>query len=104
MSSRADRRAFTLAMILAIATACATSSGMRRGRQAELAQDFDRAVVEYTKLVRANPANTDVRLALQRVKLGAPQDHGCSGRRLACLERYDEAAVEYQLASELNPT
>jgi len=104
MSSRADRRAFTLAMILAIATACATSSGMRRGRQAELAQDFDRAVVEYTKLVRANPANTDVRLALQRVKLRAAQDHVSRGRRLAGLERYEEAVVEYQLASELNPT
>jgi general secretion pathway protein D len=104
MSSRADRRAVTLAVILVITAACATSSGMRRGRQAELAQDFDRAVVEYTKLARANPSNTDVRLALQRVKLRAAQEHVSRARRLAGLERYEEAVVEYQLASELNPT
>jgi len=104
MSFRADRRAVTLAVILVITAACATSSGMRRGRQAELAQDFDRAVVEYTKLARANPSNTDVRLALQRVKLRAAQEHVSRARRLAGLERYEEAVVEYQLASELNPT
>jgi general secretion pathway protein D len=103
--ARVDRRAAgVLVVLLAIAPACATSAGMHRGREAERAQDFDRAVVEYTKLARANPANTDARLALERAKLRAAQDHAVRGRRLAGLERYDEAVVEYQLASELNPT
>ncbi len=103
--ARVDRRAAAVLVVLvAIAPACATSAGMHRGREAELAQDFDRAVVEYTKLARANPANTDARLALERAKLRAAQEHAVRGRRLAGLERYDEAVVEYQLASELNPT
>jgi general secretion pathway protein D len=103
--ARVDRRATpVLVVLLAITTACATSAGLHRGRQAELAQDFDRAVVEYTKIARANPANTDARLALARAKLRAAQDHAVRGRRLAGLERYEEALVEYQLASELNPT
>jgi general secretion pathway protein D len=105
--ARADRRSALVLVIvlgLGLASACATATGMRRGHQAELAQDYDRAVVEYTKLARANPANTEARLALQRVKLRAAQDHVSRGRRLAGLERYEEAVVEYQLASELNPT
>lgn len=103
--ARADRRAaLVLVAVLAITAGCATATGMRRGRQAELAQDFDRAVVEYTRLARANPSNTDARLALERAKLRAAQDHAVRGRRLAGLERYDEAVLEYQVASELNPT
>jgi general secretion pathway protein D len=103
--ARADRRAAAvLAAVLAFTAACATGAGMRRGREAELAQDFDRAVVEYTKLARANPAATEARVALDRAKLRAAQGHAVRGRRLAGLERYEEAVVEYQLASELNPT
>jgi general secretion pathway protein D len=103
--ARADRRVSgVLAIALVMLTACATSSGMRRGRQAELAQDYDRAVVEYTKLARANPANIDARVSLERAKLRASQEHAVRGRRLAGLERYEEAVLEYQVASELNPT
>jgi tetratricopeptide (TPR) repeat protein len=103
--ARADRRvAAVLALALVFTTACASSTTMRRGRQAEIAQDYDRAVVEYTKLARANPASTDARLALDRAKLRASQEHAVRGRRLAGLERYEEAVLEYELASELNPT
>ncbi|HYT65849.1 MAG TPA: secretin N-terminal domain-containing protein [Vicinamibacterales bacterium] len=99
------RRSICLATFLAFLTAgCASSGSMRHGRAAEQAQDYDRAVVEYTKVARANPTNRDARAALERVKLRAAQEHTARGRRLAGLERYDEAVVEYQLASELNPT
>ena len=70
--ARASRGAAAVLMaVLSFTTACATATGMRRGHQAELAQDYDRAVVEYTKLARANPANLDARSALERVKLRA---------------------------------
>jgi len=92
------------AALLALASGCASSSGMRRGREAEMAQDYDRAIVEYTKIARANPGNADARLALDRAKLRAAQDHAVRGRRLAGLERYDEAVLEYQVAAELNPS
>ena len=105
MSSRADRRApLVVALVLTLVAGCATSSGMRRGRQAELAQDYDRAVVEYTKIVRAKPGSTDARLSLDRAKLRASQEHAVRGRRLAGLERFEEAVLEYQVAAELNPT
>ena len=103
--ARVNRRAgLVVAIALAIATGCASAAGMRRGHQAELAQDFDRAVVEYTKVARTNPSSADARLALERAKLRAAQDHAVRGRRLAGLERYEESVLEYQVASELNPT
>ena len=107
MSSRVDgcrARAVTLALLVTFAAGCASSSAMRRGRQAELAQDYDRAVVEYTKLARSNPGSSDARLALERAKLRASQEHAVRGRRLAGLDRFEEAVLEYQVAAELNPT
>jgi general secretion pathway protein D len=85
-------------------TACATSAGLRAGQRAERAGDYDRAVVEYTKAVRENPDHAEARLALDRVRVRASQEHFFRGRRLAAAERYEEALAEYQLAAELNPT
>ncbi|HET7695072.1 MAG TPA: secretin N-terminal domain-containing protein [Vicinamibacterales bacterium] len=99
----ADPRAALVAAALTLA-GCATAAGLRQGRQAELTQDYDRAVVEYTKVVRANPGNREARTALERVKQRAAQDHTARARRFASQERYEEAVVEYQLAAELNPT
>jgi general secretion pathway protein D len=107
MSSTPIRRGAELrsALLLAVAlTACATAGSLRTARTAEQAQDYDRAVVEYTKIVRSNPANRDARAGLERAKLRAAQEHTARGRRLASLDRWEEAVVEYQLASELNPT
>src|SRR5262245_40744876 len=104
--SNAERRrlAGLLALSLAVAAACATTGGgLRAGEQAETARNFDLAVVEYTKAVRANPDDQNARLALDRAKLRAAQEHAFRARTLSASERYEEALVEYQLASELNP-
>ena len=77
---------------------------MRAAQQAERRSDFDTAVVEYTAALRAHPENRTARLSLQRVRLRASQEHYLRGRRLAAAERHEEAAVELQLAAELNPT
>ena len=54
--------------------------------------------------MRANPDDTEARLALERAQLRASQEHSFRARTLAGAERYEEALVEYQLASELNPS
>jgi len=83
---------------------CAASTAARRGRDAEHLQDYDRAVVEYTKAVRRNPEDTNTRLGLERAKLRGSENHFQRGRRFAATGKYNEALIEYQLASELNPT
>ena len=83
--------------------ACATTAGFRAGERAERMQDYDRAVVEYTKAVRTRPDDRNARAALERVRLRASQEHFFRGRRLAAAGRYEEALLELQLAAELNP-
>jgi general secretion pathway protein D len=102
---RADalRAAVAVAVLLAL-PACATTGSYRAGQQAERIQDYDRAVVEYTKAARERPNDGTARIALERARLRAAQDHYSRGRRLIAEERYEEAVVELQLATELNPT
>jgi general secretion pathway protein D len=87
-----------------LAGGCAVATANRQGRDAEQRQDYDRAVVEYTKALRLKPDNTDARLGLERAKLRASGEHFQRGRRLAAVGRFDQALVEYELAFELNPT
>jgi tetratricopeptide (TPR) repeat protein len=93
-----------LAVVCLFAAGCAATGALNRGRSAELRQDYDIAVVEYTKAVRLRPNDSDARLALERAKLRAAQDHFMRGRRLAATGKLDRALVEFELASELNPS
>src|SRR5438046_4320765 len=92
----------TLALCL-LAAGCASSGALRRGRDAEQRRDYDVAVVEYTKAVRLHPDDANGRLALDRAKLRASQDHFARGRRLAATGRLEQALVALEVASELNP-
>jgi general secretion pathway protein D len=94
----------SIVALSALLAGCATGAAFRRGREAEQRQDYDRAVAEYTAVLRRAPGNTDARLALDRARLRASQDHFVKGRRLAALGKFDEALVEYGLAAELNPS
>jgi general secretion pathway protein D len=77
---------------------------MRRARDAEQRQDYDRAVAEYTNAVRLRPNDVDARKGLERAKLRASIDHFNRGRRFSATGKYDQALIELELAAELNPT
>ena len=96
-------RSFPLPLCLVLAVGCATSDAMRAARLAESQQDFDRAVVEYTKVVRANPDDRTARASLEQAKIRASQDHFTRARRLSAIGKLEESLIEYQLALELNP-
>jgi tetratricopeptide (TPR) repeat protein len=86
-----------------VAAGCATSAALRHGADAERRQDYDSAVVEYTKAVRQKP--DDLRPeAVDRAKIRASQDHWNTARRLSATGKLDLALRRYELASELNPT
>jgi len=105
---RAERvRAFAVVGCLAAvltAGGCATSSAFHLGERAERSQDFDRAVLEYTKALRANPDDRNARIALDRARLRGSEQHYFRGRRLAAAGRFEDSLIEFQLAAELNPT
>ena len=91
-----------VAALAATISACATAAAMREGQRAEVLQDYDRAIVEYTRALREDPDNRDARHALDRMKLRSSLDHFTRGRRLNAAGRLDEALVELQIADELN--
>jgi general secretion pathway protein D len=93
-----------LVALTLVAAGCATSGAVRRGREAEDRQEYDFAVAEYAKALRQKPDDIDVRMALDRAKLRASQDHFNRGRRLAATGKLDQALVEFEAAAELNPT
>lgn len=100
---RAVTRAALLGAALAAVAGCASSGVPRKAIEAERLQDWDRAVVEYNAALRENPADQTTRLALERARLRATQDHVQRGRRLASLGKLEEALIEYQIASQLTP-
>ena len=99
---RSARAALLLAVAVTL-TSCASTGSLRTARGAEGTQNYDVAVAEYTKLVRDNPNNREAIQGLERAKLRASQDHFSKARRLTATGSLEEALVEYQLASELNP-
>ena len=104
-ASRADRaRAGAIALLCLALSACATTSPYHLGRAAEERQDYDSAVVQYTRALRANPDDANARVGLERAKIRASQDHVTRARRQRADGKYDQALVEYELAAELNPT
>jgi general secretion pathway protein D len=93
-----------LAGLIAITLAsCASSGSIRVARDAEISQNYDIAVAEYTKLLRRSPNSREAQQGLERAKLRASQDHFTKARRLSTTGKLEEALVEYQLAAELNP-
>jgi len=100
--AHATKRLLLLLATITLA-GCATTSALRSGENAEAAQDYDRAIVEYTRALQANPDNRSARQGLERSTLRAAQEHYTRGRRFHAGGRLNEALVELQLAAELNP-
>src|SRR5262249_4639271 len=93
-----------IASLSLLTAGCAATAAVHRGREAEEAQNYHRAVVEYMKAVRLHPGDLTARTGLERAKLRASADHFQRGRHFAATGKYEEALIEYELASELNPT
>ena len=91
------------AAALVAASACASSSAIRAGKKAETLEDYDLAVVEYTKATRQRPDDLNAKLALERARQRAALDHYAKGRRLAGTGKLEEGVLELQTAAELNP-
>jgi general secretion pathway protein D len=97
------RRFAAVVAALALA-ACASSSAFRAGEQAERRQDYDQAILQYSKALQLDPANLHYRQSLERVRLRASADHTTTARRLAARKLFKQALEEYQLAFDLNPS
>lgn len=98
------RKPLAFVLVGVLASGCATAGGVRQAQQAEDLRDYDLAVARYMKVLRAKPNDRDALAGLDRSKLRGAEAHLLRGRRLEATGRFDEAVMELQLASELNPT
>ncbi len=101
--AQATRRLPLLVLLTVALSGCATTAALRSGERAELARDYDRAVMEYTRALQADPANRAAQQGLERSRLRSTQNHFARGRRFYAEGMLNEALVELQLAEELNP-
>src|SRR5262245_35875237 len=101
--ANAIKRALAPVVVACLVAGCATGKALRSGKDAEQLQDYDRAIVEYTKALRSQPDNREARQLLDRARVRAAADHFARGRRFEAGGRLDEALMELQLASELSP-
>jgi general secretion pathway protein D len=92
------------ALVLLALAGCATSAAFRAGEKAESRQDYDRAVLEYSKALQQDPNNIHYRKGLERARLRAAEAHALAARRLASRRMFKEALDEYRLALDLNPS
>jgi general secretion pathway protein D len=100
-----DNKAVAFLLVAALSGGCATTTGgVHQAQQAEDLRDYDLAVARYTKILRAKPNDSDALAGLERSKLRASEAHLLNGRRLESSGKFDEAMMELELASELNPT
>ena len=90
--------------MVVLAAACATSSALQRAQDAEHIQDYDLAVVEYSKILKTKPGDVSARVGLERAKLRASTEHFQRGRRLSATGKYEQALIEFELAAEMNPS
>ena len=100
--NRRARLAGTFLLLGVLLAGCATGA-RERARSAEQAEQFDEAIVEYTRALQDRPGDRALRQDLERAKLRAAQRHYTRGRRYAGLGDYNEALLEYQIATQLNP-
>lgn len=92
-------------VVLSVASlsGCA-SNALRQARAADDLREYDLAVAEYMRELRQHPDSREARSGLETAKLRASDAHLMRGKRFEAIGKYDEAVVELQIASELNPT
>ncbi len=107
MEQRNGKRLRALALALLLLVAFASCSGYRSFREAqyaEVAGDWDAAVLHYMELVTTDPADLRYRAGLLRAKTQAAHAHFEQGRKLQEAGRNRDALLEIQRAVQLDPT
>ncbi len=105
--SGAGRGRGTLAAALAMSmllASCATSRPYNQGQKEMEAENYDRAVLNFSRALSSKPGNTRYKVALARAKVKAAQDHFMKGRAYAQARRYEAAIAEFQQTVYLDPS
>lgn len=99
---KAWKLAFATLLIVA-AAGCAAQSAYRDAELDAKRENWDRAVLGYSKALALDPGNTRYNVALARAKLKASAQHFEKGKRYAVSSQWELAVAEFQQTLLLNP-
>lgn len=74
------------------------------GRKAEMLQDYDTALVDYERALRANPSNVEYKLRADKMHYQDGQFHLEQGVKLLNQGNLDLALVQFQRAQAIDPS
>ena len=103
-----NRRALatvSAALAFVLVAGCSAGRGAyNRGLQAEVARDYDEALVAYEEALAQNPGDNEYRLKVEQARFNAAFQHFEEGRRAMERGEFDLARAEFLRARELDPT
>jgi general secretion pathway protein D len=104
VTTRSVRVAVGLLLVLGLLGSCATYRYGRRATDAVQAQNWDAAVYFYLEALARDPGNVHYKMALQRARLKASQEHFRRGMSFKAVGELQRAESELELAVQFDPT
>jgi len=92
-----------LVILLALLVGCAAQKAYRKAERETRRENWDSAVLGYSKAVALDPGNSRYAMALQQAKLRAAAEHFARGRRYADSQQLELAIAEFQQTLLLAP-
>ncbi len=96
-------RGGSLLLLLLLSAACASSAAFHEGEKFAAAENWDQAVLAFSKAVAQDPGNTQYKVSLARARLRASQDHFDRGKRYLAAGQLEPAMAELQQTVFLDP-
>ena len=95
-----------LLLLTALASVCGDmrTEAIKRGKDAEARQQWDKAYEEYDHACSLNPSDLECRAALTRLRFAAATAHVHTGHMLREAGRVSEAEAEFQRALQIDPS
>ncbi len=93
-----------LLSLLALLGGCTTYRYSRRASDAMATENWDKAVYYYLEALARDPENMHIKMALQRARLKASEDHFRRGMQFKGAGELTRAQAELELAVQLDPT
>jgi general secretion pathway protein D len=91
------------ALLMLELSGCAAQKAFHRAEQAARRENWDQAVLDFSKASALDPGNSRYDIALARAKLKASASHFEKAKRYARSAQWDLAVAEYQQTLLLNP-
>ncbi len=97
-------RIIALILLLVFLASCAAGSAYRKAEKSAKREDWDRAVLSYSKALALDPGNTRYSVALARAKIKASAIHFEKGKKYLAAGQLELAISELQQTVALDPS